>query len=154
MIEKRQELEHLRDRLVAARGPDRELDCYLAAAFRYCGPVTVVSEPAYRSKRFFCRPTDFEGDWIGFDLLNNSERYTASIDGAVTLEEGIEGIEEITVRKYSTGVYVRWTCLEEHSPRYRIVYGSDSDSLAPTEAIGRCRARVEYEFAALARRDA
>jgi hypothetical protein len=68
-------------------------------------------------------------------------RFTASIDAAETLE--VAGIQEVVVRKYLHGVYVRWT-MQDLLPR--VVYGNDPNSLAPTEAIGRCMARINYEI--------
>lgn len=82
----RKQLEDLRDRLVKATGPDRELDCYLHAALALRGPVTIVEPPAYDQRRFFCLPTAHTGmNWIGYDLLNVAPPYTFRIDFALGL---------------------------------------------------------------------
>lgn len=75
-------------RVEAASGPDRELDCYLQAALEYKQPVRVVGPPAYDPQRYFCNPLP-ETNWIGYDLLNTTPRYTASLDAAVALVEKV-----------------------------------------------------------------
>ena len=75
------------ERLEAATGPDRELDCRIETIMltrKTEGRFTVVGPPTYDIPRFFFNP-DISVDWIGYDLLNTSKHYTSSIDAALTL---------------------------------------------------------------------
>lgn len=75
----------LAERVEAASGPDRELDCRIAAAAHQsmAGEFHVVGAPTYEPERYFSRQEGI--DWIGYDLLNNAPAYTASLDAAMTL---------------------------------------------------------------------
>jgi hypothetical protein len=75
----------LAERCEAATGPDRELDCRIAAAAHptMAGDLCVVGPPTYEPERYFSHHVGI--DWIGYDLLNNAPTYTASLDAAMTL---------------------------------------------------------------------
>jgi hypothetical protein len=126
-------LVELRDTLRKATGPDRRIDAHFAL-------ICAAPEGYVLS--------DVPG-WICIPHREAREAlpYTASIDAAVTLE--VPGIQEVVVRKYPHGVYVRWIMHVTGEPGSGkiVVYGNDPDCLSPTEAIGRCLARVEYEIA-------
>lgn len=78
-------MKDLIERLEKSEGPDRELDCLIWTAVNGKGqPMKTVAEPYYEPPRFFCNPNP-EINWIGYDLLNVAERYTASLDSALTL---------------------------------------------------------------------
>lgn len=77
----------LLSRVEAASGPDRELDCYLEAfVSRHTadGQFHIVEPPTYDQRRFFYNPLP-SVDWIGYDLLNISPKYTESLDAALAL---------------------------------------------------------------------
>jgi len=74
-----------------AEGPSRELDCYIHAALIVKGAVRVVDPPIFIERRYYALPDGSTADWIGYDLLNISARYTTSLDAAVTLI--VDGVE-------------------------------------------------------------
>lgn len=85
-------LEALRDRVREATGPSRELDCLIhVVAMRHqyrCGDkgnFNIVDPPFYAERRFFFNPVP-EVEWIGYDLLNISPRYTSSLDACAALQ--------------------------------------------------------------------
>lgn len=75
-------------RLEQATGPSREIDCYIyAETLRKAGDdrqVTVIPPPTWNETRYFFNPNP-EIRWLGYDLLNNSPKYTSSLDSALTL---------------------------------------------------------------------
>lgn len=95
-------LSGLRERIKAATGPDRKIDCEIEAAIIHRERFVVVPPPFYDPERYFCNP-DPSVDWIGYDLLNTAPRYTASIDAALALVERMLpgwkwGVSSIAVR--------------------------------------------------------
>jgi hypothetical protein len=87
----RETLMGLAERCEQATGPDRELDCRVAAAVHpsMAGEFRVVGPPTFDEPRYF---SGQEGmDWIGYDLLNNAPAYTASLDAAMALIPDGEG---------------------------------------------------------------
>lgn len=88
-------------RLEAAEGADRELDCYVEAfvsRFTSDGQFHIVGPPTYDPQRFFYNPLP-SVEWIGYDLLDISPMYTASLDTSLALVERVlpewlKGVQE------------------------------------------------------------
>lgn len=80
-------LAELRQRVEAATGPDREIDCYVeafVARHTVDGEFHIVNPPTYDTPRFFYNPMP-SVSWIGYDLLRVSPAYTASLDAVLSL---------------------------------------------------------------------
>ena len=139
----RAQLESLRDRLVAATGPDREIDCYLHAALVLRGPVRIIEPPTYDPRRFFCLPTAHAAmDWIGYDLLNVAPAYTASLDAAETLTPPDLACEAITYLRSEGTWHVEW--YEPGKPANEATCSPDG---IRSLSIAFCLARAEHELA-------
>ncbi len=124
-------LKDLAERLHAATGPDRDLDAAVLELVNGAKVELIDGFHGIRSPDGSIEPSGY------------MPKFTASIDAAVTLE--VKGLEEVVVRRYSSGVYVRWThCTPTKTT---VVYGCNHpDNLSPTEPLARCLARVQYEL--------
>lgn len=72
-------------KLNAATAGSRELNCAVWVAVNGKGqPMREIGPPTYAGPRWFCNPNP-EIEWIGYDLLYVSPRYTFSLDDALSL---------------------------------------------------------------------
>ena len=91
-------------RVETASGPDRELDCRIEAALVHAAQFLIVGPPTYATPRYFANP-DLELDWIGYDLLETADNYTASIDAALALMERCLPGLVLVMRRLANGLW-------------------------------------------------